>query len=46
MAQIGNPVRTEPLNVPAPWEWPEPRKEEAPAPAVPQRTPEQVPTPV
>lgn len=43
MTQIGPPTRSEPLNVPAPWEWPAPQKETVPTPAVPERVPEQVP---
>jgi len=40
MANIGRPTSDEPLQVPAPWEWPEPKRETTPEP---ERKPEQVP---
>lgn len=45
MAEIGDPVNPgeEPLEVPDPWNWPEPKKEEAPQTAPPVKQPEKVP---
>jgi hypothetical protein len=38
MAEIEEP-EGEPIQVPAPWRWPEPRREETPQPRVPERVP-------
>lgn len=44
MAEIGEPAER-PIQVPAPWRWPKPRREESPPVQVPAETPrrEEVP---
>lgn len=43
MTGIGQPTADEPLEVPVTWEYPEPLRENAPAPVEPERVPEKVP---